>query len=72
VIPINIENNSLKLAMTNPLNIFAVDEVTIQSGMDVITVLAAESNMERAIQEQYGVAASIKAAVAKLVEIILK
>jgi hypothetical protein len=40
--------------------------------MDVITVLAAESNMERAIQEQYGVADSIKAAVAKLVEIILK
>ena len=29
VIPINIENNSLKLAMTDPLNIFAVDEVTI-------------------------------------------
>jgi type IV pilus assembly protein PilB len=66
VIPIDIENGSLKLAMTDPLNIFAVDEVTIQSGMDVITVLAAESDIERAIQEQYGVAASIKAAVKSL------
>lgn len=66
VIPISIENGSLKLAMTDPLNIFAVDEVTIQSGMDVITVLAAESDIERAIQEQYGVAASIKAAVKSL------
>lgn len=66
VIPISIENGSLKLAMTDPLNIFAVDEVTIQSGMDVITVLAAESDIDRAIQEQYGVAASIKAAVKSL------
>jgi type IV pilus assembly protein PilB len=49
VIPIDIENGSLKLAMTDPLNIFAVDQVTIQSGMDVITVLTAESDIERAI-----------------------
>jgi len=34
--------------------------------MDVITVLAAESDIERAIQEEYGVAASIKAAVNSL------
>ncbi len=66
IIPIDIENGSLKLAMTDPLNIFAVDEVTIQSGLDVITVLAAESDIERAIQEEYGVAASIKAAVKSL------
>ncbi len=66
IIPISIENGSLKLAMADPLNIFAVDEVTIQSGMDVITVLAAESDIERAIQEEYGVAASIKAAVNSL------
>jgi len=66
VIPIDIENGVLKLAMADPLNIFAVDEVTIQSGMDVTTVLAAESDIERAIQEEYGVAASIKAAVTSL------
>ena len=66
IIPISIENGSLKLAMADPLNIFAVDEVTIQSGMDVLTVLASESDIERAIQEEYGVAASIKAAVNSL------
>ncbi len=66
MIPINIENSSLRLAMADPLNIFAIDEVTIQSGLDVITVLAAESDIERAIQEEYGVAASIKAAVKSL------
>ncbi|MBC8287255.1 MAG: Flp pilus assembly complex ATPase component TadA, partial [Nitrospinae bacterium] len=66
IIPISIENGSLKVAMADPLNIFAVDEVTIQSGMDVTTVLAAESDIERAIQEEYGVAASIKAAVNSL------
>jgi type IV pilus assembly protein PilB len=66
IIPIDIENGSLRLAMADPLNIFAIDEVTIQSGMDVTTVLAAESDIERAIQEEYGVAASIKAAVNSL------
>ncbi len=66
IIPLGIENGSLKLAMADPLNIFAVDEVTIQSGMDVVTVLAAEADIERAIQEEYGVAASIKAAVNSL------
>ncbi|MZH03406.1 MAG: type II secretion system protein GspE [Nitrospinae bacterium] len=66
IIPVSIENGSLKLAMADPLNIFAVDEVTIQSGMDVTTVLAAESDIEKAIQEEYGVAASIKAAVKSL------
>jgi type IV pilus assembly protein PilB len=66
IIPIAIENGSLKLAMVDPLNIFAIDEVTIQSKMDVVTVLAAESDIERAIQEEYGVAASIKAAVKSL------
>ena len=35
IIPIEIENGSLKLAMADPLNIFAVDEVTIRSGLDV-------------------------------------
>ncbi len=66
IIPIKIENGILKMAMADPLNIFAIDEVTIQSGMDVTTVLAAESDIERAIQEEYGVAASIKAAVKSL------
>ena len=59
VIPIEIKNGSLKLAMADPLNIFAIDEVTIRTGLDVTTVLAAESDIERAIQEEYGVAASI-------------
>lgn len=66
IIPVDIQNGTLKLAMADPLNIFAIDEVTIQSGMDVTTVLASESDIERAIQEEYGVAASIKAAVNSL------
>ena len=66
VIPIEIKNGSLKLAMADPLNIFAIDEVTIRTGLDVTTVLAAESDIDRAIQEEYGVAASITAAVKSL------
>ena len=35
IIPINIENGSLKLAMADPLNIFAIDEVTVCRQMNV-------------------------------------
>ena len=45
--------------MVDPLTIFAIDEVTIQSKLDVVTVLAAESDIERAIQEEYGAALSV-------------
>ncbi|KMP12082.1 hypothetical protein UR09_01965 [Candidatus Nitromaritima sp. SCGC AAA799-A02] len=66
LIPISINNGSLTIALADPLNIFAVDEVTIQSNMDVVVNIAAESDIERAIQEHYGVAASIQAAMSSL------
>ncbi len=66
LIPIAMKNGVLTIAMSDPLNIFAVDEVAIQSGMDVTVNIAAESDIERAIQEQYGVAASIDAAMKSL------
>ncbi|PIQ95581.1 MAG: type II secretion system protein GspE [Nitrospinae bacterium CG11_big_fil_rev_8_21_14_0_20_56_8] len=66
IVPISVKNGKLTLAMADPLNIFAIDEVTIKSGMDVIPAVATESDIDRAIQEQYGVAASIQAAVKSL------
>ena len=66
VLPIAIKNGRLQLAMANPLNLFAIDQVTIQAGMEVDPLIASEKDVEKAIQEYYGVAASIQAAVKSL------
>ena len=58
LIPVEIKNGKLIVAMTHPLNLFAVDELTIQTGLEIETRVAAESEVERAIQDHYGVAAS--------------
>lgn len=63
LIPITIKNDKLVIAMNNPLNMFAIDEVIIHSGMDVDVVIASERDIDEAIQQYYGVAASIQAAV---------
>jgi type IV pilus assembly protein PilB len=63
LMPIAIKDGRLVIAMNNPLNIFAIDEVIIQSGMDVDVVIAMEQDIDDAIQQYYGVAASIQAAV---------
>jgi len=66
LIPVAINNGKLIVAMTHPLNLFAVDEVTIQAGMEIESRVASASEIERAIQDHYGVAASIEAAVQSL------
>ncbi|MFQ5673633.1 MAG: GspE/PulE family protein [Nitrospinales bacterium] len=62
LIPIAIQDGQLTVAMADPLNIFAIDEVTIHSGMDVKPAVSPGEDIEHAIQEYYGVAASIEAA----------
>lgn len=66
VLPIGIKNGRLQLAMSNPLNLFAIDQVTIQAGMEVDVMITSESDIEKGIQDYYGVAASIQAAVKSL------
>ena len=66
VLPIAIKNGRLQLAMANPLNLFAIDQVTIQAGMEVDVMITSEGDIDKGIQEYYGVAASIQAAVKSL------
>ncbi len=66
LVPVYIKDGKLGVAMVDPLNIFAVDEVTIKTGMDVEVNIATETDVLHAIQEHYGVAASIQAAVQSL------
>ncbi|MEW6096104.1 MAG: ATPase, T2SS/T4P/T4SS family [bacterium] len=53
-LPINRENNTLVVAMADPLNVIAIDELTSRSGFVIKTVVASESEIKNAIEKHYG------------------
>jgi type IV pilus assembly protein PilB len=66
VIPIKKEGKKLTLAMVDPTNFFAIDDVRLASGFEVEPVIAAEREILRAIQQSYGVSEMVEKAVSKL------
>jgi len=54
LIPIKITETELYVAMEDPLNIFAIDDVRIFSGKDIIPMLATEDQVLKAIDLHYG------------------
>lgn len=46
--------DTLTVAMANPLDIFALDDLKRESGLDVTPVLATQASVETAIDEYYG------------------
>ncbi len=55
VIPIGKRGNKLILAMVDPLNVFAIDDIRISTGNDITPVLAAETDLMMAIKQYLGV-----------------
>lgn len=55
LIPLQIEKNTLKVAMSDPLNIYAIDDLRLITKMDIIPMIATSSNIKRAINGAYGV-----------------
>ncbi len=53
LIPIAKENNTLTVAMADPFNVFAVDDIKLMTGYDVQVVIASESEIYAAIQNYY-------------------
>lgn len=53
VIPIARNNGHITLAMKNPLDIFAIDEVRLITGLDVEPVIATEEDIQAAIGRFY-------------------
>ncbi len=60
LIPTKVDGNKLTLAITNPFDLFAIDEIAVKTGMEVESTLATESEVQNAIEEYYGVASSIE------------
>lgn len=57
LMPLKFENNSLTVAITDPLDIRTLDDLKLFLGCDVIGVLASESDIIEAIRKYYGLGA---------------
>jgi len=55
VIPIETKGNTITLAMVDPTNFYAIDDVRMVSGYDVEAVIATEQDVLREIRSAYGV-----------------
>ncbi|MBP2660556.1 MAG: type secretion system protein [Firmicutes bacterium] len=66
VIPVKIAGNKIILAMTDPTNFYAIDDIRMVSGFDVEPVIAAEKDILRAIRECYGVQDLVEKAINKM------
>ena len=53
IIPISKNGASLTLAMADPSNVFAIDDVKFMTGYDVKPVVASESTIREAIERHY-------------------
>jgi type IV pilus assembly protein PilB len=54
LVPISENKKILTVAMADPLNILAIDELTIRTKMTIDPVIALEAEIRRAIEELYG------------------
>ena len=54
IVPVSIESGKIKVATSDPSNIFALDDVRFATGLKVIPVLATEDAIKDAISKYYG------------------
>lgn len=54
LLPIAYENEQLTVAMCDPMNVMAVDEVRITTGYKVTVVITPESDLREAIEKAFG------------------
>lgn len=55
VIPVAQRDNKLTLAMVDPLNVLAIDDIRLITGFDIEPVIATEEEILKAISRQFGV-----------------
>lgn len=57
IIPIEFKENHITIAMANPLDVCALDDIRLLLDFEVIEILASEMDIEEAIRKYYGVGA---------------
>ncbi|HKJ76568.1 MAG TPA: ATPase, T2SS/T4P/T4SS family, partial [Gammaproteobacteria bacterium] len=72
VIPINRAGSTLIVAMTDPSNIFAIDDIKFMTGYNVEVVVASEGAIKQAIDKYYDQSASLAEVMEDLEDIDLE
>lgn len=57
VIPVGQNDNRLTLAMVDPLNVIALDDIRLITGFDIDPVIATDDSITKALNGQFGVTA---------------
>lgn len=60
VIPLRVEGSKLVLAMSDPLDYYAIDEIRMSTGLRVEPVIASKDELVRAIKRYYGLQETIE------------
>ena len=68
MIPIKKEEKKIFVAMNDPTNFFAIDDVRMVSGLEVVPILAEDADIKNAISQYYGVRGRVVNALGKLKE----
>jgi type IV pilus assembly protein PilB len=61
VLPIRVEGNKLVIAMADPLDYFAIDELRMSTGLRIEPTIASKDELLRAIKRYYGLQESVDA-----------
>src|SRR3989338_1307095 len=57
LMPVKLENNTITIAVTDPLDVHTLDDLRLLLGIEVKAILAGEKDILEAIREYYGVGA---------------
>jgi len=69
VLPLSRVGATLTLAMVDPTNVFAIDDVKFMTGLNVAPVVVAEASVQQAIAKYYGSTREIELASATVEEV---
>src|SRR6266403_2809805 len=60
IVPLSRAGATLTIAMTDPTNVFAMDDIKFMTGYNVEPVVASETSLEDAIEKYYGSTRSLQ------------
>src|SRR5262250_1524022 len=72
VLPLSRVGATLTLAMVDPTNVFAMDDVKFMTGLNVEPVVVAEASIQQAIAKYYGTSREIELASVSTDEVVLQ
>ena len=55
LVPVGRKEDSMRVATSDPYDVYAFDELRMLSGLNIEPVLASESEIQRVIRKYYGV-----------------